>query len=147
MNIRRKRLELQHVISIRVTGTLQHCFKEIEGVKKELLERNLYSTSPILYKVLEDGKDDLKIEILLQMNRELREGADDVFFYQDHVVFPECLFTRYITDEHTASQVRQELQMEAEKENILTEEPYYVIIPIPGGTVTDVYAPIKGEKV
>lgn len=146
MNIKKKRLELHSVIKIVQTGTLVECLEQLETTKEEVLSQGGYSTSPVIHRILERELEKTTIEIMLQINREIPVEEGKNFRYYDHLVFPECLYTRYFAEEYTSEEVFGILEEKAIEERILLDSPYLVTIPIPEGQVIDVYAPIKGER-
>lgn len=145
MNIKKNRLELHSVIKIVETGTFVECLEKLETTKEELLSQGAYSTSPVIHRILEKELEKTTIEVMLQINGEIPVEEGKQFRYYDHLVFSECLYTRYFMEEYTSEEVFSMLEEKAKEEKILLETPYLVTIPIPGGQVIDVYAPIRGE--
>lgn len=142
MEISKKRFELHYVVQAEVKGSFEVCMNKMKDIKSKLLEEDLYTTNPVIYRVTDKDPSNATMQLVFHLNKgyEPEEGSE--LIYKDKLVYEECLYTRYFAGQYTQIQVESELKSAAEKNNLKLQEPYYVNIPIPGGRVVDVYAPI-----
>lgn len=141
-----KNLMLQDVISVGVKGTFRKCLDKIKELKVYLLSQGLYSTSPVIYRIFEENMEDMKMELIIQLNRKVDSIDTDMCTYKKDIQYNQCFYIRYLDGEYTSGQIQKLFKDEAEKENVQIESPYFIVIPLPDGKVLDVYAPIKGEE-
>lgn len=141
-----KNLMLQDVISVGVKGTFRECLDKIRELKIYLLSQGLYSTSPVIYRILEEKMKNMKMELIIQLNREVDSIETEMYTYKKEIKYKQCFYIRYLAGEYTSEQIQKLLRDKAEKENVQIESPYYIVLPLPDGKVLDVYAPIKGER-
>lgn len=144
MKILSRRFELHYVVIAEVKGTFEECMQEIDRIKSELLENDLYTSNPVIYRVVNTEPARVTIELVFQLNKGFEPEEGTGFKYRDRLVYKDCLYTRYFVGEYSNLQVEKALRSVADSNNVNMQAPYYVNIPIPGGKVIDVYAPITG---
>ncbi|MEF9917394.1 MAG: hypothetical protein RR746_08560 [Lachnospiraceae bacterium] len=146
MRIQQKRLEMQRVIKIRAEEKIENVLDMIKEIKEALLSKNLYSTSPIVFQYSKEAEV-AKLDLYLQLNREFKIESNEQISYMDSLVYENCLYARYLPEEYTGEIMENILQNKAKEDGFTIDSLFYVIIPIPGGRVMDIYAPIRqGEK-
>lgn len=87
-----KNLMLQDVISVGVKGTFRECLDKISELKIYLLSQGLYSTSPLIYRILEEKMENMKMELIIQLNREVDSIENEMYTYKKEIQYKQCLY-------------------------------------------------------
>lgn len=139
MIIKEQRFEMHSVIRT-VIGKTEDFSLEINNIKEKLLHNKAYTTSPVVYRRDSDARE---IELLFQVSCEDIKMVANEFEVFENLVFERCLFVRFIRENEELVEIEDRIDKYARQNDIKVEEPLLVLIPIPGGTVVDVYWPIK----
>ena len=128
-------LELNNVLTFKADMANKD---KVGQISDKLLDEGLYTTCPKVYQVTDNPQE---FNILLAMNREISDVPSGVD-YIPLVSCDKCIYTRYLDFDTDYDSMFSELQKFAADENVEIKSVYLVQIPIPGGTVTDVYAEV-----
>lgn len=141
MKIEIKRLELHKVAKFNVDEK-DSFFKQVQTVKELLLRSGAYTTSPIIYRYNTNLQ---KMELFFQITQEVDLNKNMPFDLMDEVLYQKCLFVRYIKENESYEDMANMVRKYTNENNVLVDDPFLVLIQIPGGNVLDMYWPIKEQ--
>ncbi|BCN31967.1 DUF5085 family protein [Anaeromicropila herbilytica] len=144
MKIKRGSLILHHVISVKEICESNEWMNASKELRNAIIRNGLYPTGPMIYQMRNIKESDKKeFTLFIPVNAPINMEENEKFFYLDTLSFEDGLTYRHSDMDEDFEDSYELLKMTAQSIGVELEETFYnIYLPVFGGSIVDIYAPI-----
>lgn len=144
MKIKNKSLELNNLLSIEQVCKKDEVVKLMAELKKFIIDNDLYPTGPVVYQILDEGKESRNTyKVYIPINASVKLSSDSQLEFINRISLESSLSCR-VVDEEDLEMSKELLKLCAEQSDKRLIEPfYYVYLDGYGDPIFDIFAEIQ----
>lgn len=148
MNIKKKTFVLHNVIQLQKTMNKDDLGQLALLLRAAIIEKGLYPTSPVIYQKEVLNEDSCRYTMYVAVDQAVKLSSQDVISYLPSLEYEQGLCIRHLSDDNNFDSDEWLLEECARSNHLVLIKPFFhIMMNVYGDAITDIYAPIKGEKI
>ncbi|WP_455717727.1 DUF5085 family protein [Anaerosporobacter sp.] len=145
MAIKRVPFTMKNVIYFQKKGLIKDWEDEMLELRKSVIKSEIYPIGPLIYQV-EESESENTYTIYLPVNQKVKMPEDCPYHFMETLSIPDGLSIRHADVEDDIHITCEFLDAFAKSNGlVLGSQFYYIVLPVFGGSVIDIYVPITED--
>lgn len=147
MAVKRVPFTMKNVIYFQKKGLIKDWEEEMLELRKSVIKSKIYPIGPLIYQV-EESEPENTYTIYLPVNQEVKMPEDCPYHFIETLTISDGLSIRHADLEDDIHITCEFLDAFAKSNGLeLDSQFYYIVLPLFGGVVIDIYVPITEDRV
>lgn len=146
MAIRRVPFTMKNLIYFQKKGLVKDWEVEMLELRKSIIKSEIYPIGPLIYQMEESETENI-YTIYIPVNEPVKMPEDCPYHFIETLTISDGLSIRHADLEDEIQITCEFLNAYAKSNELVLKFPfYYIVLPVFGGSVIDVYAPIAEDR-